>query len=484
MREILRGETLRHPEVAQLVLVGLPADRPLESNFFPGLLEGLLASLGITPPGEGNLPTSSCEGASRAWSAAVHQALMGLGEERSETPGAVGLPPDLNLHHEDIFLEQQKHLVPPVFSDPLFIPMVTKAVFEVVQPPVLKKALPTAQGLKASPTPPQPEDGGLEPKAPKPEEPTSSTSQPPEEVQEEASDALDIESDEAAESFPEEEESRGSLQVKLPLWKQGLTTTPSSSKDGATPSKVQKETEAKEAETSPPTGPSEAALSQARFELFEKDLPAVQKVRATILELDEGVEVTQQLLDSSPDFRLRRAADESRSPKIIGEHWIDHLDEKGHIAQCKPNDFQCEDTWLPLYTRAGITKHVSGLSSLLKNQRDVPLIAVLPPGRSFQTDREYVIPQLHEAECLSRVSVYYGESMQKQIAFCPYYGVMNENATTAVSHARKHLGIAFLCGGCYTKLYKAPQHLAHHIRTCASCLMNKPEKSQRKGKKK
>ena len=355
VHQLLRGEPLRHPEVVPLVLVGLAADRPLESNFFPGLLEGLLGSLGIATPGEGNPPTSSCEGASRAWSAAVRQALLQLGQEKSETPGAVGLPPDLNLHHEDVFLEKQKHLIPPIFSDPLFIPMVEKAVFEVVQPPVLSKALPITRGRKAPSTPPQPEDDGLEPKAPKLEEPTASTSQPPQQVQEQTSGTLDIELDEAAESFPEEEQSRGSLKVKLPLRKWGHTTTPSSSKDGATPSKVQKKSEAEEAKASPPTGPSEAALLQARFELFKKDLSAVKEVRTKILSLDKGVEVTQQALDSSSDFHLRRAADESRSPKIIGEHWTDHLDEKGHIAHCKPNDFQCEDPWLPLYTRAGIT---------------------------------------------------------------------------------------------------------------------------------
>ena len=54
----------------------------------------------------------------------------------------------------------------------------------------------------------------------------------------------------------------------------------SSSKDGVTPSKVRKEPEAEEAEVGTPTGPSEAALQKARFELFQKDLPAVQEVRA------------------------------------------------------------------------------------------------------------------------------------------------------------------------------------------------------------
>ena len=75
VRELLRSEPLRHPEVAQLILVGLAADQPIESNFFPSLLEGLLGSLGMAAPGEGNPPISSQEGAGRAWSTAVHGAI-------------------------------------------------------------------------------------------------------------------------------------------------------------------------------------------------------------------------------------------------------------------------------------------------------------------------------------------------------------------------------------------------------------------------
>ena len=180
----------------------------------------------------------------------------------------------------------------------------------------------------------------------------------------------------------------------------------------------------------------------------------------------------------SPGFRLRQAVNKTRPPAVIGKHWIDHLDSEGRIAKCKPHDFKFEDEWLPLYTRAGVTKQVSGLGSLLNTQGDSPLIAVIPPDMLFQYEREYVIHQLHEAECLARVSIYYGENQRKQIAFCPYYGIMNENSATAYSHARKHLGITFLCGSCYGKLYKAPQHLSHHMKSCRPCLMNRPEGSR------
>ena len=125
----------------------------------------------------------------------------------------------------------------------------------------------------------------------------------------------------------------------------------SSSKDGATPSKVWKELEADEVETTASTGPSKAALRKARFELYEKDLPEVKEVCAWILGLEEGEEATQEDFDSSPGFRLRWVVDETRPPNVIGEHWIDHLDSEGRIAKCKPHDFKFEDEWLPLYTK-------------------------------------------------------------------------------------------------------------------------------------
>ena len=300
----------------------------------------------------------------------------------------MGLPPNLDLRYEEGFLKKQRHLIPPIFSDPLFIPKMAKAVFKVVKPLVVLKALPLASSHEASSAPPQPEGGGPEQGVLKSEEPIPSTSQPSLLVQEQISEASNTDSDKADEPTPEEKPPRRSLKVRLPLklLKRGHQTTASSSKDGVTPSKVPKEAEAEEAETTTSTGPSEAALSKARFELYKKDLPEVQEVRARILGLNEGEEVTQNALDSSPIFHLRRVANETHPPAVIGAHWIDHLDTEGRIAKCKPHNFKFEDEWLPLYTRAGVTRHVSGLSSLLKTQGDSSLIAVIPPGMSFQSE--------------------------------------------------------------------------------------------------
>ena len=232
-----------------------------------------------------------------------------------------------------------------------------KAVFKVVKPPVVLKVLPPASSRETSSTPHQPEDGGLELEVLKLEESTPGTSQPSPLVQEQISEASDTDSGKADEPIPEEEPPHRSLKVKLPLGllKCSHKATTSGSKDGATPSKVQKELEAEEAETTALTGPSEAALSKARFKRYKKDLPEVQEVHAQILGLDEGEEVTQNALDSSPTFHLRWVADETRPSTVIGMHWIDHLDGDGRIAKCKPLNFKFEDEWLPLYTRAGVT---------------------------------------------------------------------------------------------------------------------------------
>ena len=412
VRQLLCSEPLRHPKVVLLVLVGMAADRPLENNFFPGLLEGLLGSLGIAAPGEGNPPTSSQEGAGHAWSSAMHEAILWIEQKEVEAPGAVGLPQCLDLRYEEDFLEKRRHQIPPIFSDPLFIPNMAKVVFKVVKPPVVMKVLPSASSREVPSAPNQPEDGGPELEVSKPKESAPGTSQPCQQVQEQISEASNTDSDKADEPTPEEEQPPRSLKVKLPLklLKCSSKATTSSSKDGATPSKVWKELEANEAEATASTGPSEAALQQALFGLYKKDLPEVQEVCAQILSLDEGEKVTQEVLDSSPTFCLRRAVDETRPPMVIGVHWIDHLDNEGRIAKCKPHDFKFEDEWLPLYTRAGVTKQVSGLSSLLNSQGDSPLIAVIPPDMLFQYEREYVIHQLHKADCLSWVSIYYGEN--------------------------------------------------------------------------
>ena len=208
VRELLRSEPLRHPEVIPLVMVGLAADRPLKSNFFPGLLEGLVGSIGVAAPVEGNPPTSSREGTGHAWSAAVHEAVSHIEQRDAEIPEATGLPPSLDLHYKEAFLKMQRHLIPPAFSDPLFIPKIAKAVLELARPPVVSKVLPLTHRCVVPSTPPQPESSGPEQGVLKSGGPIPSTSQPTPAVQEQISKASSTDSDGTDETPPEKEPPR------------------------------------------------------------------------------------------------------------------------------------------------------------------------------------------------------------------------------------------------------------------------------------
>ena len=299
----------------------------------------------------------------------------------------------------------------------------------------------------------------------------------------------DTESDKT-ENLEHEVDSSYSTPVFLPKsdhalrkWTHNKTDSARDSKDGAPSPKratIKKEMEVDDNKSPSSAGLSDETLCDHRFTVYGRDSAAVHEVRARILGLEAKTKPSQQDIDSSPVFALRRAADESWPPAIIGKHWVPYLEQKGHLADCKPKDFSYKDGWLALYTRAGLTKHLSGLESLLKKDKASPLITVILPEMDFQYKWEYVIHKFHKFESLNRISISYDTNQRKQIAFCPYCRVMNENTATALSHVRKHLGIVFLCGGCYGKIYKKPQFLYNHMLSCRPTVIHQKEKDSQK----
>ena len=181
-----------------------------------------------------------------------------------------------------------------------------RVVFEAVKPPVVPEAPPLANARAAVPASMGPKGGSTGPEASKPKGDIPSTSQPSLRAPEPGSNTSDMDSGTIEEIISEEAPSSRSLKVRLPpgLLKRSHKTLGSSSKREATPSKVQKEPEAEECEIGRPTGPSEADLSEAHFELYQ-DRAEVRDIWAWILKLTNRDDVTQEVLDSSPIFRLR-----------------------------------------------------------------------------------------------------------------------------------------------------------------------------------
>ena len=491
--QIVLSKPIENAEVLQQVILGVAVDQPVESTFFPGILEGLLGRLGIAAHGETNPPTSAKEGAARLWASAVLNAVQKMEKRqvRLETSGSSGIPSGLHLNYEEDFLDYRSHQVPAVFTDPLFLPNMVNSVYKLVIPPVLSGAQPFAAAQDCPTISPESGDDrdSAAPPSPSPSTvwaPTAGSSKaglPATPIQ--VIGESDTESDKT-ENLEHEVGPSYSTSVFLPksdhtLRKRTHSKTDSSRdpKDRAPSPKratIKKEAEVDDNESSSSAGLSDETLHYHRFTVYGRDSAAVNEVRARILGLEAEMRPSRQDIDSSPIFALRRAADESWPPSIIGEHWVPYLKQKGHLMDCKPKDFSYKDGWLPLYTRAGIIKHLPGLESLLDKDKVSLLITVILSEMDFQYEREYVIHKLHKSESLNRISISYDTNQRKQIAFCPYCGVMNENTATAHSHVRKHLGIAFLCRGCYCKIYKKPQFLYNHMLSCQPTVIQQKEK--------
>ena len=144
VHQIMHSEPLKHVEDTLQVLMGMAVDQPVESNFFSGILEGLLGRISIAAPGEENPPTSSKEGAAQLWASAVVDAVQKTEKRRVRlgTSESSGMPPGLHLNYEEDFLSYQSHQVPAVFTDPLFLPNMVNLVYKLVGPPVLAEAPP------------------------------------------------------------------------------------------------------------------------------------------------------------------------------------------------------------------------------------------------------------------------------------------------------------------------------------------------------
>ena len=213
-----------------------------------------------------------------------------------------------------------------------------------------------------------------------------------------------------------------------------------------------------------PTGVKEEDLLPKRYETFAMDNNWVQWVRCSLLGLETGATPSKEDIDTSECFVPRAAALESEPPEVIMNHWFPILQEQGLLVECHPNQFTVVADWVPLYTPDGLEKHLLVALSAFVNAGPPHLTAVVPPEFHVGTDREFLLTNFHWHECLVRQLISIGGKC-RQLAFCPYCRVINENSETALSHVRKHLDLLFVCGGCYSKSFPHGQALHKHMRT-------------------
>ena len=146
-----------------------------------------------------------------------------------------------------------------------------------------------------------------------------------------------------------------------------------------------------------------------------------------------------------------------------------------------PDQFTAESDWVPLYTKDSLEKHLPATLSTFTNSEPPSLTAVVPPNFHVGIDREFLLTNFHWHGCLVRQSISIGGKC-RQMAFCPYCRVINENSETALLHVRRHLDLLFVCGGCYSRSFPHGQTLYKHMKSqCCSvmAIRDKTRSSQR-----
>ena len=246
-----------------------------------------------------------------------------------------------------------------------------------------------------------------------------------------------------------------------------------SSEDTSPSTSPQKKRATGEAESPPrphvslPKGMTEKDLLPKRHEVFACGYEQVQQVRGRLLRLEADNSPSKSQIECSSHFRLRTVASETVPPEVIAEHWLDSLREDGILVECPPDQFTAPEDWIPLYTSVSLQHYLPAALSAFPNQGVPSLIAVAPPDFHVGSDKEFLLSNFHRHGCLMRQS-FNIEGKQRQLGFCPYCGVINENSDMALSHVRKHLDLQFVCGGCFSRSFLNGPALNTHMRTCAS----------------
>ena len=414
--ELVRNPALGLSDVYSRVLIGLLARQPIEADLFPGILEGLAGNLGLSLAGMVNPPRSRQEGMMRRWATALRQAAYdpsdtGQGSASSTTP--LGLHLDYSME----FRSRRVGDIPPALTSSLLPSF-----------PFLEKPRP------GEPPPPpaaqQPEETDS-PQSPLPDEEGEADIQPHRQkmlVQfpfqkrkvagpqgtpsKESTGRFGISSDKEDESVvtvsddgsdPDGASTSTGRTVPTSSRKRSQEGGPSDAPPTKKP--ADRDETAPQQEQDLPAETTEAVLITTRNELYGKDYPHVQEVRARLLGLAPDVTPTDAQINASPRFALRPAAVEKDAPDIVTDYWMPYLEENNRLADCPPEEFDATDGWVPLYTPEKLEEHLPAALSAFGSAKPPRLTAVIPPNFPLGIDKEFMLTSFHVRGCLRRASL-------------------------------------------------------------------------------
>ena len=357
------------------------AHQPLETNFFPGILEGLVGRLSLVPPGVTDPPTSVREGMAHHWAATLKEALRRM-EGRDIDLGQVTstvVPHGLHLDYDLDFQTRRVDDVAPALTSPLLPSLVGNihqlerlgipgelASFKVDgdlwgpsrAPPKPDVPSPSHNEGKASKRPAS--EGEAQENEP-PVQGESPQDQPPSEPDpEEITEIVISEEDDVTIQEPQGSSTPRSEWVKSrKRHLEDQNPHPSPSRKQATREEGKS---MPQQEVALPTGVKEEDLLPKRYETFTIDHDWVQWVRGSLLGLETGAMPSKKDINTSECFIPRAAALELEPPEVVTDYWLPILREHGHLMECHPDQFTAVVDWVPFVHPRGPTEASSSSS--------------------------------------------------------------------------------------------------------------------------
>ena len=403
-------------EVSLRVNTGLAANQPLKANFFSGILEGVTGRLGLVPPGVPNPPASARVDVSRQWAAALREAVLKM-EGRDISLGLVAhdvLPPRLCLDYDLDFQTRRVNDIAPTLTPSLLSGLVGN-IRRLEKPEIPTKPIPfkAEDGLGGCGwVPPKPEAQGPSPDVGvTPRIPASKGEVPKSKPLDQGRSQHDhlmfkVNPEDAVEVIVSDDED-----IDLTLEEPQAASTPASEpshcrkqslEDQDPPSSPSKKRATKEEGMSMlyqeevlPKGVRIEDILPKRYETLSGDNDWAHRVRRSLLGLETGTIQSKEDINSSKRFAPRATAWETDQPEIITDHWLPILQEEGLLTECSPDRFTSRPSWVPLYTKESLVKHLPVALSTFSGTGVPSLMAVVPPDFQVSTDREFLLTNFH-----------------------------------------------------------------------------------------
>ena len=231
-------------------------------------------------------------------------------------------------------------------------------------------------------------------------------------------------------------------------------------------------------------------LSKSRAIAHASASKLCKTVRGLVMGLPEGRFPTDKEVENSDMFEHVGAAVRVHSPRDVSPEMIQTLESLGYLATSRFEKLDLARFKIAIYAWDCIrTIHPEVLNAYkdTKAENDPRLIIVIPPSVT-NVRSTYGLDELFTISCLKRQTISRGTGKHaKQISFCLFCGVHGGNFESCMSHVRVHLGLHFVCGGCFGASFKTPEHYNEHRKVCPATKTAEESKgtdTPRKGKKK